>query len=85
MLNDSVAQKNRTSKKKKAISRASTIYAHNQNSSDQKYSSVSISQEKLSKDLEDSSKIVRASADEIAEKDIEEEKKDIISLQTIGT
>lgn len=45
---------------------------------------MSISQEKLSKDLEDSSKVVRASADEIAEKDIEEEKKDVIDLQTIG-
>ena len=44
---------------------------------------MSISQEKLSKDLEDSSKMVRASADEIAERDIEEENKDDIALQTI--
>ena len=86
MLNDSVAQKNRTSKKKKAPSRASTIHAHNQNSSDQKYSSVSVSQEKttLSKDFEDSRKVARASADEIAEKDIEEHKKADIALQING-
>ena len=39
------------------------------------FTTACLSQEKLSKDLEDSSKVVRASADEIAEKDIEEEKK----------
>ena len=45
-----------------------------------------MSQEKttLSKDFEDSRKVARASADEIAEKDIEEHKKADIALQING-